>query len=252
VKPALPLWVIGSDGGFLPAPVQLQTAGLQIQPSERYDIIVDFTGITPGTRLYLINEGPAATVGTTGSMMQFQVVAPTSIDLSIPPAILTLPGFKTNNATVAATRQVSFNEQASTFNSQVTVHYLCGTVNADGTANPLFWSDPISEKPVAGTTEVWEVYNYTPVTHVFHVHLVEFQVQNRQALAITNGAAAPSGDTIAPAVYEVGDKDSVSAPGGQVTRIKATFDRQGLYTWHCHLLDHEDNEMMRPWQSVTS
>jgi spore coat protein A, manganese oxidase len=240
VTPALPIWVIGSDGGLMPAPVNLQDNGLQIQPSERYDIIIDFTGLSTGTTLYMTNEGPAATVGTTGSVMQFNVVPLQSVDTSVPPADLTLPPFVPNNNTVTNTRQVSFNIIPSTFVPSVNSRLLGGTVNADGTANPLLWSDPVTETPAFGATELWQVYNFTPVDHIFHIHLVQFQLQNRTPLG--GGTASP------PAVYEVGYKDSVTAPTGFITTIKATFDHVSRYVWHCHFLDHEDNEMMRPYQ----
>jgi spore coat protein A, manganese oxidase len=240
VTPALPIWVIGSDGGFLPAPANLGDNGLQILTSERYDIIVDFTGIAPGTDLYMSNEGGGSTVGTTGSVMQFRVVPLTSTDTSTPPADLTLPGFQTITAPVTNTRQVSFNEQASTFDSSVIARFLGGTVNSDGTANPLDWAAPITENPALNATEIWEIYNFATGGHDFHVHLVQFQVQGRTPIG--------GGSTSPPAPYEVGDKDSVSAPAGQITTIKATFDHQSRFVWHCHFLDHEDNDMMRPYQ----
>jgi bilirubin oxidase len=238
---ALPIWVIGSDGGLLPAPVSLGGDGLPIQPSERYDIIVDFTGVPVGTQLYLINEGGAATVGTTGSVLRFTVAPLASLDLSIPPdqlaGILPTPLAR---PVATNTRQVSFNDVASSFNPGVTARYLCGTVGRGGAGSPRYWDDPITEQPAYGATEIWEIFNCCPATHVFHIHLVQFRLLGRQAMA--------DGTVTGPAGYEAGDKDSVAAPGGQVTRVQATFDRRGRFVWHCHILDHEDNEMMRPWE----
>jgi FtsP/CotA-like multicopper oxidase with cupredoxin domain len=240
---ALPIWVIGSDGGFLPAPQVLQgTTGLPILQSERYDVIIDFTGLTPGTNLYLTNEGGGAAVGTTGSVMQFRVVPLKSTDTSVPPDQLSLPGYVALGA-ATNTRQVSFNMLASTYQPSVTANlFLGGTVNADGTPNPLDWSAPMTETPAYGSTEIWEVYNFAAGGHDFHVHLVEFQIQNRQPIA--GGAVIP------PSVWETGDKDSCTAPPGQITRIKAHFDHRSRFVWHCHFLDHEDNGMMRPYQVV--
>jgi bilirubin oxidase len=238
---ALPIWVIGSDGGLLPAPVSLGGDGLPIQPSERYDIIVDFTGVPVGTQLYLINEGGAATVGTTGSVLRFTVAPLASLDLSIPPdqlaGILPTPLAR---PVATNTRQVSFNDVASSFNPGVTARYLCGTVGRGGAGSPRYWDDPITEQPAYGSTEVWEIFNCCPATHVFHIHLVQFRLLGRESMA--------GGSVTGPAPYEAGDKDSVTAPGGQITRVQATFDRRGRYVWHCHILDHEDNEMMRPWE----
>jgi spore coat protein A, manganese oxidase len=237
---ALPIWVIGSDGGLLPTPVAVSgTTSLPILTSERYDIIIDFTGLTVGTQLYLNNEGDAATVGTTGTIMQFRVVPLASVDTSVPPDQLgNLPGYvPITNPT--NTRQVSFNEQLSTYQPTVTIANLCGTVNSDGTANPLGWSDPITENPALNSTEIWEVWNFTGITHDFHIHLVEFQVVNREPIG--GGTITP------PNPWETGDKDSAPATDGQITRVIAKFDHQSRYVWHCHFFDHEDNNMMRPW-----
>jgi spore coat protein A len=247
-QPALPIWVIGSDGGFLPAPLELDspTPVLQIIQSERYDIVIDFTGLAVGTKLYLTNESPPSQ-NDDGSLpnqvMEFQVVPLKSTDTSTPPGQLTLPTIPAMPP-ATNTRQVSFNMIMSTFAPSEVAKFLCGTVNSDGTGNPLEWFDPITEAPVVNTTEIWEVYNFAAGGHDFHVHLVEFQVLNRQP--ISGGATTP------PNPWEVGRKDSVFAPGGQITRIQATFDHVSQFVWHCHFLDHEDNGMMRPWHCVPS
>ena len=248
-QPALPIWVIGSDGGFLPAPVQLDspTPVLQIITSERYDVIIDFTGVPVGTKLYLTNESPPAQSddGTLpNEVMQFEVVALKSTDTSTPPGQLSLPGFQASLPPATNTRQVSFNMIMSTFAPTEVAKFLCGTVNSDGTANPLEWFDPITETPVVNSTEIWEVWNFGTGGHDFHIHLVQFRVLDRRPLG--GGAATP------PSPWEVGDKDSVFVPTNTVTRIQATFDHVSRYVWHCHFLDHEDNGMMRPWQVVPS
>ena len=244
---ALPIWVIGSDGGFLPAPVELAgKTGLPILPSERYDIIVDFTGLKPGTHLYLSNEGAAAAVGTTGSVMRFTVVPLRSKDTSVPPRHLKLPALPAMHKPTK-TRRVSFTEQGSSFVVTQISRFLCGTVDGDGLPNPLDWSAPITEKPADGSTEIWEVWNFSPegaaqVSHVFHMHMVQFQVLNREPIG--------GGTVSAPHPWERGHKDSCASPTGLITRVKATFDHKGRFVWHCHFLDHEDNDMMRPYQVV--
>ncbi len=244
---ALPVWVIGSDGGFLPAPVELAgKTGLPILPSERYDIIIDFTGLKPGTHLYLSNEGTAATVGTTGSVMRFTVVPLKSKDTSVPPGHLKLPALPAMHKPTR-TRRVSFTEQGSSFVVSQISRYLCGTVDGNGLPNPLDWGAPITEKPADGSTEIWEVWNFSPegaaqISHVFHMHLVQFQVLNREPIG--------GGTVSAPHPWERGHKDSCASPTGVITRVKATFDHKGRFVWHCHFLDHEDNDMMRPYQVV--
>ncbi|MQA83149.1 MAG: multicopper oxidase domain-containing protein [Streptosporangiales bacterium] len=116
---------------------------------------------------------------------------------------------------------------------------LLGTVNPDGTANLLEWGSPITENPAAGATEIWEMTNFTDHTHPIHVHLVQFEVINRQPIG---------GSTRPPEDWEAGHKDTVLVFPMETTRVKARFDRAGLFVWHCHIIDHEDNEMMRPYR----
>jgi bilirubin oxidase len=242
---ALPLWVIGSDGGFLPKPVELSgKTGLPVLPSERYDVIVDFTGVKAGTKLYLTNEGAAATAGTTGTVMRFTVGALKGKDTSTAPAHLKLPSLGAPGA-ATTTRRVSFSEIASTLVSGATAGYTCGTVSSAGANTVRAWSDAATEKPANGSTEEWEVYNFANtagISHVFHMHLVQFQVVSRSTI----GSSAVQG----PHPWESGLKDSCDAPTGMITRVRAHFDRKGTFVWHCHFLDHEDNAMMRPLQVV--
>jgi spore coat protein A len=242
---AVPLWVIGSDGGFLPRPVELSgKTGLPVLPSERYDVIVDFTGHKPGTHLYLTNEGAAATAGSTASVMRFTVVPLKGKDTSTPPQHLALPAPVAIKAQ-SRTRQVSLSETGSSFQVNLISQYACGTVDSSGIPNPLGWDDPLTERPKLGSTELWEVWNFSPegagaISHVFHMHLVQFEVVNRQSI---NG-----GPITGPKPWELGRKDSCSSPTGYITRVRATFDHKGLFVWHCHLFDHEDNSMMRPYE----
>jgi FtsP/CotA-like multicopper oxidase with cupredoxin domain len=104
----------------------------------------------------------------------------------------------------------------------------------------------------AGDTEVWEIYNFTADAHPIHIHLVQFQVVDRQALATdAEGMATQPAILVGlprpPEVWETGFKDTVIAYPGEVTRVRATFPLNGLFVWHCHILEHEDNEMMRPY-----
>lgn len=113
---------------------------------------------------------------------------------------------------------------------------------AGGTVN--LWSDPIQTNPVLNATETWEFWNWTVDGHPIHVHQVKFKVINREAFDPTgalSGVAQPAQAT------EAGWKDTVVAYPGQVTRIAATFDILGLYVWHCHIVEHKDNEMLVPF-----
>jgi FtsP/CotA-like multicopper oxidase with cupredoxin domain len=114
------------------------------------------------------------------------------------------------------------------------------------------WSDPITENPAVGATEVWEFYNATVDAHPMHIHGVLFQVVNRQAIIVDEDNQTFQVDTgsapVLPEPWENGFKDTVIALPGQVTRVRAQFATPGQFVWHCHIVEHEDNEMMRPFR----
>ena len=112
-----------------------------------------------------------------------------------------------------------------------------GSLGAAG-ATVTLWDDPIVTNPQLGGVETWELWNQSADAHPIHLHLVKFEVVNRQVIG---GAVRP------PEPWEAGWKDTVIAYPGEVTRLKAQFDIAGLYVWHCHILSHEDNEMMVPY-----
>jgi bilirubin oxidase len=250
--PGLSFWQIGAEGGFLPAPAQLSE--LLVAPAERADVVVDFAGLE-GQTIRLLNVGPDEPFGggvpgvdfppadpaTTGKVMEIRVTLPLSgTDTSVPPDQLGLlpappkPGPTTN------TRQVSLNETGSTFPGfDGPIAATLGTVNPDGTGNSLGWADPITEHVAVGAVEEWEMYNFTEDAHPIHIHEIQFEVVNREPL----GGAA-----LGPEPWETGLKDTVTAYPGQITRVKAHYDRAGLFVWHCHIVEHEDNEMMRPYR----
>jgi spore coat protein A len=257
---------IGNEGGFLTAPVPLTS--LLISPAERADVIIDFSNLRPGTTLTLLNIGPDEPFGggvpgvdfmpsdpnSTGQIMQFRVVKGTGADKSTPPMQLALPAI-TPLPAVDNVRQVSLNEKDSqtvfvveeggklVFDPNSPFPFgpigaFLGTLN-NGEPTPLGWMDAITENPGLNSTEIWEIYNFTADAHPIHLHQVSFEVVNRQVMGQTQ--------TYAPAPWETGTKDTVTAYPGEITRLKATFDIEGLYVWHCHIVEHEDNEMMRPY-----
>jgi spore coat protein A len=115
---------------------------------------------------------------------------------------------------------------------------LLGTLSGGG-GNALGWDDPITENPAVGATEVWEMHNFTEDAHPIHIHEVQFEVVDRQPFDGTPRGPEPG---------ETGLKDTVISFPEEITRVKATFDRAGLFVWHCHIVEHEDNEMMRPYR----
>ena len=282
--PAVQVWMIGNEGGFLPEPVNMNEAAggqLLIAPAERADAIVDFTGVPAGTAVTLLNLAPDEPFGggvpgedfepadpeTTGQVMEFRVRPAQGPDPSTPPQYLRFPDIRQINPNV--TRPLSLNEENSRTvlvreeNGNVILdcgsgepfgptEADLGTLPADGIPVPLGWDEPITENPRWEAREVWEFFNFTADAHPIHVHMVQFQVVDRQSLATDEEgmAAKPAqlvGDPRPPEPWERGEKDTVIVFPGEVTRIKAKFDRRGFFVWHCHILEHEDNEMMRAY-----
>ncbi len=258
--PGIEVWQIGAEGGFLAAPANLTVDNnnrLLLALAERADLIVDFTNVPVGSYV-LKNVGPdepfsggepdgdfdPSHPGTTGQIMQFVVGPALTPDTSTPPANLQFPAITPLVPT--NTRKVSLNEEMSMVYDGPAAA-LCGTVfmSEDGPSGvPLKWMDPLTELPAVGATEMWEIYNFTADAHPIHLHLVEFQVVNREVFDEESGLV---GTVTPPEIWETGFKDTVVAYPGQITRVVATFDMAGLYVWHCHIVDHEDNEMMRPY-----
>jgi len=264
----LRFWQIGTEGGFLPAPLELER--LLLGPAERADVIVDFTNVGVGTEIILQNLGPDEPFGggeppgdfdqadpdTTGQVMQLRVVPASGPDTSTPPDRLVLPRIAPLPA-ATNTRRVSLNEVDSETVLVFTdadgnlvldcaggepfgpKEALLGTL-AGGAGVPRNWDDPITENPAVGATEVWELHNFTEDAHPIHIHEILFEVVNRQPFG---GPVRP------PERWEAGArKDTVIAYPGEITRVKATYDRAGLFVWHCHIVEHEDHEMMRPYR----
>jgi len=202
--------------------------------------------------LYLINEGPdepfgggapgtdfpAADPYSTGQVMKFVVGRLASQDTSVPPSQLDLPQLP-GSERARVTRKLSLNEVMSEYPGfDGPAMALLGTVDGAGNAVPEHWSNPASENPRPGVPEIWELHNFTEDAHPVHIHQVQFEVLDRQSM---DGSAARP-----PESGETGRKDTVISYPGEITRVQLRFDISGLFVWHCHILEHEDNEMMRP------
>jgi FtsP/CotA-like multicopper oxidase with cupredoxin domain len=265
--PGAEVWQIGAEGGFLAAPVDLTTSNggrVLLAPAERADLVVDFTGVPAGS-YELRNLGPdepfgggepnedfdAADPDSTGKVMEFRVAAGVVPDPTTHPRDLALPAIQQLPA--GSTRRLALIEEMSMY-ADGPVAAMLGTYDRATTRPTAYmWDDPITENPGLRSVETWEFYNFTADAHPVHIHEVQFQVVNRQALApLTDGeadpeeGASPVGEAEPPESWETGWKDTVIAYPGAVTRVKMKFDLPGLYVWHCHIVEHEDNEMMRP------
>jgi len=269
--PGVEVWQIGNEGGFLAAPVNLTAANnnrLLMALAERADLIVDFTNVPVG-HYVLRNVGPDEPYGggspgvdfdpadpdTTGQVMQFRVLTALAPDPTTPPMYLQLPAIvPLPPATV--TRPLALVEEASNV-WDGPAEALLGTVAGDpnvaaGLWAKKMWADPVTENPAIGSTELWEIYNATADAHPMHIHEVAFEVVNRQNIVVDEDAMTVQVDSnsspMPPEPWETGVKDTVVALPGQVTRVKIQFNTPGQFVWHCHIVEHEDNEMMRPYR----
>jgi spore coat protein A len=342
------MWQIGTDGAMLDRPVLIDPhsggglSKLVLMPGERADVIIDFAGLTPGTKLLLRNvakapypNGETPSGNTMGRVMQFRVIAgsgspdttfdpSTGAPLRAPMVRLVNPatGTLASGVTAQVKRQLTLNEVMGMPMTVNDITYPGGPLEVlvnntkwngtgpDGEVRPDFTPIDVngiitgySELPKEGETEIWEIINLTADAHPIHLHLVQFQLMNRQNFdtkkygdayeaaygdEVVDGFGPPSnynvpnadgavggnpavgrflkGPTKPPNANEAGWKDTVTMLPGQVTRIAVRwapttypaatppadahydFDPNGGhgYVWHCHIVDHEDNEMMRP------
>jgi FtsP/CotA-like multicopper oxidase with cupredoxin domain len=270
--PGVEVWQIGNEGGFLAAPLNL-TAGhgnrLLMGLAERADLIVDFTNVPVGSYV-LGNVGPDEPFGggvpgidfpvadpsSTGQVLEFRVVPALAADPTTPAAFLRLPAI-VPLPPESAVRRLALLEMMSTSFADAPAEALLGTVVGDPNAGPApwvhqHWMDPVSENPQLGATELWELYNATGDAHPMHVHEVVFEVVSRQPILVDelDGTVEvqPGSLPAPPEPWETGFKDTVIAYPGQVTRLRAQFTTPGQFVWHCHIVEHEDNEMMRPYR----
>jgi len=269
--PGVGVWQIGNEGGFLAAPVDVTSLGnrLLMAPAERADVIVDFTNVPTG-RFNLTNCGPDEPFGggvpgvdfevadpdSTGQILELRVVPALAPDPTTPLIFLQLPAIAALPP-ATFTRPLALLEEMSAFFEDAPAETLLGTVAGDpniapGGWTPMMWDEPVSENPAIGATEVWEFYNATADAHPIHVHEVVFEVVNRQDILVDEEnrevRVMPGSVPLPPEPSETGYKDTVTAYPGQVTRIRAQFNTPGQFVWHCHIVEHEDNEMMRPYR----
>jgi spore coat protein A, manganese oxidase len=269
---ALTFHQVGTELGMMNAPVAL--TNLLIAPGERADVVVSFAGLTNQTILVdnTANEpfpnGDPNNPLTTGKIMAFNVSLPlnTAMPQPILPVFLRPVSGPLPVPSIAGVpvRKLMLFEGTDPLGRLQT---MLGTVNpAHGNpANPafgtFFYSDPVTETMTAGSTEVWELHNTTVDAHPIHLHLVDFRILSRQAFTgtiidkpmgaggnyagayLTNIATTGVARSAEPG--EMGRKDTVITYPGEVTRILVKFARPGEYVWHCHILSHEDHEMMR-------
>jgi spore coat protein A len=277
---AQPFLQIGTDLGLLEYPVPLER--VLLGPGERADVVVDFSAFADGAELYLRNFGPdepfkgfnpdgtisdgeggvadPADPATTGQIMKFIVEVPEAMvaDAAVDAGTRLRPSIQPLQQR-GATRQLALFEGRDRYGR---LQPLLGTLEEGS----LGWFEPITEYPMVNDVEVWEVYNATEDAHPIHLHLVAFQLMNRESfegeveekpqpqhdggfgVGGVLEVESLGGDARGPEPNEMGWKDTAVMLPGEVTRLVAKFDRVGRYVWHCHILSHEDHEMMRPYE----
>jgi FtsP/CotA-like multicopper oxidase with cupredoxin domain len=279
LSPGRPFVQIGTDTGLTAKPRVLDR--LVLAPGERADVLVDFGRYAAGTAVRMLNLPlPAHVVSPEDveipELMQFTVGSARGLGGS--PA-RPHHGFVALDPAGAAVRR-------TVLLTEIMDHESGEPLMALLNARP--WTTDEIERPRVDALEVWEIVNLTADTHPIHLHLVQFQPWNRQAIDVERylldvfgteelgeehigGGRMPfpsadgylSGRSRDPEPYERGWKDTVQAHPGMVTRIVVPFGRGagagipfgqtagpfvGRYVWHCHILDHEDNEMMLPYE----
>ena len=234
--------VIGVDGGLLEAPESLTE--ITLGPAERADILVDFSDLAPGSVVELNNSALSPFPnGNTGPLvrdvMQFRVTGAFGAPNTIPDTLRTINPL--DETEVATTRDFILRRNGGT---------ECG--GRAWLINGLHW-DAITERPALGTTEVWRFINRSGISHPMHVHLDFFQILDRQAFQVVNDEVVPMGDPQEPEIWERGWKDTVMVAPNEIVRVVTRFeDFVGRFPYHCHILEHEDHEMMRQYETTTS
>ena len=246
-------WQIGSDQGLLTSPVQMNQ--MLLGPGERKEVVIDFSNPALSGQTIIVRnnakspfrKGETVDPQTSGRIMAFRVnkplntnvplsVLPTSFHSSITPLVQNGP-----------TRKLLLFETEDEFDR---IEPMLGTI--DGGA--MDFEDPVTENIKLNDTEVWEFYNTTVDAHPIHLHLVKFQAISHQKFTGTQDITGKLTNIRLigqPKVFNVdqdGWKDTYVMLPGEVTRVIAKFDLPGKYVWHCHILSHEDHDMMRPFE----
>jgi spore coat protein A len=277
----LRFWVIGSDGGLLPKPAE--KTSLLIAPGERYDVIVDFTGLM-GSTVMMTNDANApypngSEEAPVAELMKINITTPVPAndpDTTVLPAVLKLTAVPRLVGTPRlAPRDVVLKETMTMVGDD--------EVPTEVLLNGYHFMDQTTDVIKAGTTETWRWINLTVDEHPMHQHLVQFEVVNRQAFDVAAYTSAwlaylgsertlpkpdvtayLTGPALPPDPEEMGYKDTVKAPPGYVTSTIARFTLPatslldynwktrsfGTWVYHCHILEHEENDMMRPFEVV--
>jgi spore coat protein A len=253
-------WQIGAEGGMWDIPVL--TKRLVLAPAERADVVVDFSRHAGRTLVMTNHRAPRPVSNPAPQLPQvMQIRVGTTVSHPGPTIVpSSLPGRAANLGSPVQTRYITLNE----IDPEEVEWYL--------NLSAMHFEDAVTETPRAGTIEDWVYINMTGDTHPMHSHLVTFQVVGRTpfdveayeaAYGTPNGVPGgidptpfATGTMQPPGRTERGFKDTVKANPGEFITIRARFDLPNgvsapqTYVHHCHIVEHEDNDMMRPFTVV--
>jgi spore coat protein A, manganese oxidase len=240
---------IGTDGGLLPKPVSLNK--VLLGPAERADLIVDFSQLE-GKTVTLSNNAPAPYPGWEFTiahhaqlyeLMQFRVTRPLTQKGESSSATVQASFARLREADAVTTRDFVLSEEMDARGNSLGVR-----INGKG------YDEPLTETVKLGSTEKWRFINTTDDAHPMHLHLVQFQILERRGFdpgAFGRGRLQFLGSPRPPAANEAGWKDTAIVNPRDVLTILVRFEGYtGRYVYHCHMLEHEDNDMMRPYEVV--
>lgn len=283
--PGIKAHIVASDQGYLREPVDVMAqenwreGRIVIAPAERFELVLDFTNVPVGRHI-LKNVGPdgyfaggepgvdfqPADPKTTGNILAFDVITARGKDKSTPATDLVLPALPTpppaktvrRLATTMHFHHLSTQERPldPPFVASATMMgVIHGEPGGEVHIQELMWSDAVTEHPEVGDTEDWVIYNVPQevgIPHPIHIHEAPFEVIERGTFSYeytdhySMGVLKHTG-TLARTDLENGQQDTTFVPPGEYAVLRMTFSKAGQYMWHCHLLEHEDNEMMRPF-----
>ncbi|KAI5060954.1 hypothetical protein GOP47_0023459 [Adiantum capillus-veneris] len=277
-NPDVYFYQIGTDGGLLADPLNLTS--ITMAPAERVDVVIDFSGLANGASVILNNSGP--TPFPSGDIYQMPPATYAIVKFIVDEedgyteGILDADYMSKMNFTSVLEEEKAMSEE-----DVVGSRFLEVVEWDDNNHMPLIftldnrtWEDAVVQTPIEGTTEIWELMNLRINAHPIHIHLVQFQVLNQQSFVGNSTLLSTCSFDIAygeegtcfieaprePYAYQRGWKDTVITWPATVTRVLIRFtQRDGSafafdpskgpgYAWHCHIVDHEDNVMMRPFQ----
>jgi spore coat protein A len=258
---------IGVDGGLLRRPVSLSS--LLIAPGERADLIVDFAGVQHRSLILTNNARAPYPMGERATLTQLLRIR---VNRPLRGADTTTPGPEIDLPALPRLPRPSLTriQHLSETLDPLTDAPLHLNVEDRPYLDEQTGLPTVKTRPAANAVEDWLLVNTTADTHPMHLHLVTFEVIDRRPFDVdaydpATEAITYTGPAVPARPNENGRKDTVQANPGEVTRIRAQFElpdegtivlppgvRHPQYVWHCHILEHEENDMMRAFEVVTA